>query len=204
MSESIALECEYCKMLVSAEVLKAYVATDPQDLAPALRFLFAKCPRCEAPFLAQQEEDVPEGRRAPERMFPITDVRLAGALPKPIQAAFEEASRCMCSNAFTAAAVMCRKALEGICAAHGVNERSLATSLEKLRDDGTIDRRLYEWADELRLFGNDAAHDLNVVISGEDAADIMDFTRALVEYVFTFRERFEQFRQRRKRPPADT
>jgi hypothetical protein len=92
---------------------------------------------------------------------------------------------------------MCRKTLEGICAAHGAAGKNLAQSLKKLRDDGTIDQRLFEWAEELRLFGNEAAHDVNVTIAPQDADDIVDFTRALIEYVFTFQERFQAFKQRR-------
>jgi hypothetical protein len=104
----------------------------------------------------------------------------------------------MRSKAYTAAAIMCRKTLEGICAAHNAESRNLAQSLKVLRDNETIDRRLFEWAEELRLFGNEAAHDVNVTITASDAQDIVDFTRALIEYVFTFRDRFESFKQRRE------
>jgi hypothetical protein len=38
---------------------------------------------------------------------------------------------------------------------------------------------------------------VNVTIAVQDASDIVDFTRALIEYVFTFQERFEAFRSRR-------
>ena len=57
---------------------------------------------------------------------------------------------------------MCRKTLEGICVRHGVKERNLVKSLEKMKIDGIIDERLFEWADVMRHAGNDAAHDVNV------------------------------------------
>jgi hypothetical protein len=76
-------------------------------------------------------------------------------------------------------------------------EANLKKSLETLRDSQVIDGRLFEWADALRLFGNEAAHGVAVTISKQDAEDTIAFTNALLEYVFTFRDRFEEFRQRR-------
>jgi hypothetical protein len=93
---------------------------------------------------------------------------------------------------------MCRKTLEGICSAHGVQERTLKGSIAKLREKGVIERSLFEWADALRDSGNEAAHDVAVTVSGQDVGDLVEFTHALIEYVFTFQERFEAFRQRRE------
>jgi DNA-binding Lrp family transcriptional regulator len=99
---------------------------------------------------------------------------------------------------------MCRKTLEAICAANGVHERNLLNSLKKLREQGVIEQRLYEWADTLRIAGNEAAHDVDVRVSAPDAKDVLEFTKALLEYTFTFRDKFEKFRERRtKRNPGD-
>ena len=61
-------------------------------------------------------------------------------------------------------------------------------------------------SDALRISGNEAAHDVNVTTSPEDARDILEFTNALLEYVFTFRDKFEEFKKRRsgktQPPPA--
>jgi hypothetical protein len=62
---------------------------------------------------------------------------------------------------------------------------------------GHIEGRLLEWAEALRNFGNEAAHDVGVTISAQDAKDIMTFTEALIEYVFTYRDQFERFKKRR-------
>ena len=60
-----------------------------------------------------------------------------------------------------------------------------------------IDGRLKEWADQLRLTGNEAVHDVDAKVSHQDARDTLDFTKALSEYVFTFRDKFEEFKKRR-------
>jgi len=81
---------------------------------------------------------------------------------------------------------MCRKTLEGICSVHGVKSSgTLAAQLKKLKENGTIESRLFEWAEELRTMGNQVAHGVDVVISPEDARDTLEFTEALIEYVFT-------------------
>jgi hypothetical protein len=96
---------------------------------------------------------------------------------------------------------MCRKALQGICVDKKAKSANLAAGLRDLRDNGLIDKNLYDWADALRLFGNDAAHDINVVISPQDAKDIVEFTEAILEYVYTFRQKFNEFMERRNNPP---
>jgi hypothetical protein len=92
---------------------------------------------------------------------------------------------------------MCRRALEAICKDKGTTKRTLAENLKELQQKGTIDARLYEWADALRLVGNDAAHNVDEFMGKEDAKDGIDFTRAIVEYVYTFADAFERFQARR-------
>src|ERR1700694_3929049 len=100
------------------------------------------------------------------------DRELGLSVPKSIQEAFTEAHTCFRAKAYTAAAIMCRKTLEGICSAHGVKSSgTLAAQLEKLKENGTIESRLFEWAEELRTMGNEAAHGVESIISPEDARD---------------------------------
>jgi hypothetical protein len=191
------LECTTCDARVDASVVTSYVAHGG-DLAPSFLITFARCPACASPFLATQEEDFGEHQwQAPQRLFPPPEVNSAATFPKPIQQAYSEARACYRAGAYTAAAIMCRKALEAICREHGADERTLAASLKVLRERGVVEQRLFEWADALRDAGNEAAHDVSVTVSAEDASDLLDFTLALGEYLFTFRDKFEQFQKRR-------
>lgn len=92
---------------------------------------------------------------------------------------------------------MCRKTIEGVCAEHGVAERSLSLSLKKMKEDGLIDERLFEWSDALRVVGNEAAHGVDISIAQPDARDAIEFTNAILDYLFSYRDRFEQFKKRR-------
>lgn len=93
---------------------------------------------------------------------------------------------------------MCRKTLEGICIEHKIKEKNLKASLKKMKEQGIIESRLFEWADTLRISGNEAVHDLNITVAPDDARDIIEFTNALLEYVFTFKDKYEQYKKRQE------
>lgn len=199
------LECTFCRAYVEATERGGFqYLRDGEN--PSGRYVLASCNKCHAPILVQQ---VNVGNMAdgdiwdtPTRLFPTEGERTNPNAPKDIQVAFEEARACYRARAYTAAAIMCRKTLEGICAAHGVNERVLATSLKKMKDQGLIDERLFEWSDALRVAGNEAAHGVGVKILEPDARDTLEFTNAILDYLFSYRDRFEQFKKRRTESTA--
>jgi hypothetical protein len=47
--------------------------------------------------------------------------------------------------------------LEGICKDSGISERVLANGLKRMKEQGLMDETLAEWADGLRLLGNQGA-----------------------------------------------
>jgi len=93
---------------------------------------------------------------------------------------------------------MVRKVLEGICSEHGVKTKSLKEGLKKLLDQEIIDKKIYEWGDELRKSGNLAAHTTDKDISKEDAEDLLTFANAICDYVFILSNRFHNFMRRRR------
>jgi hypothetical protein len=46
--------------------------------------------------------------------------------------------------------------------------------------------------------GNEAAHGVGTTVSKQDARDLLDFTTAIIDYLFSYRDQFEKFRTRRK------
>lgn len=195
------MDCDHCQARVAAEHVDHYDARDSDD-NQLYRYYFLRCPTCGDPFVAISMclgGDPDDGLYfdEPERFLPRPEHLDLATFPKAIAAAYEEARRCYRAKAFTAAAVMCRKTLEGICAEHGIAERNLAGALKQMRDRGIMDDRLFQWADALRISGNEAAHGVEVNFGPADARDIVEFTKALLEYVFTFRDRFDAFQKRR-------
>jgi hypothetical protein len=197
--KTVTLDCPRCNAIVEAKVAGQYAHFQEGPDVP-IRYLLAQCPRCDGPMVAAQENngdwDNDHDYDEPARVLPARS-RVGTGVPKPVAGAFDEASRCYGARAYTATAIMCRKALEALVKEHKVTARNLAAALKKMRDQGLIEARLFEWADGLRLAGNDAAHDAAETMSREDAKDMLDFAGALIEYVFTFRDRFDAFKQRR-------
>ncbi len=164
------------------------------------RFSFGSCPKCSAPLLVAQEFYGSDGNADVwsdvYRLYPPRDLA-DYRLPPKIRRSHQEAISCHKAKAHTAAAIMCRRTLEVACKDHGVKARTLEKALQSLKDQGIIERQLFDWADALRKAGNLAAHDAAATVSREDAADLLEFTNALLQYLYTFRDRFEAYKQRR-------
>lgn len=92
---------------------------------------------------------------------------------------------------------MCRKVIEGIAQLNDCKEDNLKKSIDKLHTKKIIDNKLKEWANELRLAGNDAAHDINISLKKFDANDIIEFTKSFIEYIYLLETRFQRFKKRR-------
>ena len=125
---------------------------------------------------------------------------LGPVVPPPIRRAFGEAQAVLRCGSYLSTALMCRRAVELLAISQGVKTRNLASSLRELKDQGVIDARLFEWADALRLAGNDAAHqdDPEYDMTKADAEDLAAFTEALIDYVYVYRTRFDEFQARRQ------
>jgi hypothetical protein len=59
-----------------------------------------------------------------------------------------------------------------------------------------IDGTLAEWADALRVVGNEGAHYTGRVVAREDAEDALDFAEALLDHLYVLRQRFTDFQSR--------
>lgn len=197
------VECINCRAYVEAKECGGYEYLRRGN-DPSGRFVLISCNKCGGPMLVRQINigNMAEGDiwDTPIRLYPNEGAGANPNAPREIQIAFEEARACYRARAHTAAAIMCRKTLEGICTAHSVNERNLVSALKRMKDQGLIDDRLFEWSDSLRVAGNEAAHGVGTVISEADARDILEFTNAILDYLFSYRDRFEQFKKRRMSP----
>ncbi len=188
-------ECPVCKAYVNAEVIEDYHVDS--EWAPCL-YSFAFCPKCKDALLLIQE-DYGHGWDTPLRVYPPQDKRINPKLPNSIKVSFQEARQCFNAKAHIAAVIMCRKTLEGICTVHSIKGKNLSESLLKMKEATIIDKNLFEWAETLRISGNEAAHDVDVAFSVQDANDILEFTDAIIEYVFTYKDKFNEFQERRKK-----
>ena len=194
------IECSECRQYVQAQLAGSYTRQF-DGRQPEWLYALLACTTCRSPILIRQSNigNMAEGDKwdTPFVVFPQTDARVNPNAPPAIRAAFEEACSCYRAGAYTASAIMCRKTIEGVCAEHGVSERNLSASLKKMKENGLIDERLFEWSDALRTVGNEAAHGVGVAITQPDSKDTLEFANAILDYMFSYRDRFEAFKKRR-------
>ena len=93
---------------------------------------------------------------------------------------------------------MVRRTLEGVCIEQGITKKPLFKALEEMRDKGLIEGRLFEWAESLRVLGNEGAHYTGNRVSREDASDALAFSEAILDYLYVFAAQFEDFKKRRQ------
>ena len=134
-----------------------------------------------------------------QRLWPQVPT-LAQDIPTPIAREVIEARACFDAKLYTAAAVMVRRSLEGMCIEQGTKKGALFQALQELRDDGKIEGRLFDWAQALRVLGNQGAHFSEDSVSREDAADALSLAEALLNYVYVFTVKYEEFQNRRRSP----
>jgi Domain of unknown function (DUF4145) len=173
-----------------------------EEIRTYKKYTFLQCSNCSKPIIAyfvydNDTDDYPDHDSEPLILYPTSNKIINSEVSNSIKNAFEEALLCFEIRAFTACVIMCRKTVEGICKENNIEKGNLKNKLEIMKNEGIIDQNLFDWADTLRLSGNDAAHDLDITFSWEDAQDIIDFTYAIVEYIFTYRKKFQQFKERK-------
>lgn len=198
------IDCPFCKSRVDAKEHGHREWSTPDDPYPS-RIVVAECPSCGNTLVGEHQKfDHPEYGEVwtdSTRLWPYPKKRIPRNVPNIVKLSLEEADICFSAGALSACAVMCGRSLEGICA-HFKVKVTLASGLQALLDQEIIDKRLFQWGDELRKVRNLGAHATNQKITAEDARDVLDFAHAITEYVFVLNEQFERFMKRKEIRPT--
>jgi hypothetical protein len=126
-------------------------------------------------------------------------------LPENIEAVFREGAACMAIECFNAAGTMFRLCIDLATKSklpegdvNGLNaniRRNLGLRLPWLFDNNLLPNDLRELSSCVRDDGNDGAHVGS--LSEDDADDILDFTCAILERIYTEPERLKIAKSRR-------
>ncbi len=206
--------CPSCNVHVEATVLAQHsceTAVLHEDLFdPSERqytetlFTFAACTRCNRPILVQQDQTVIDGMGIPASdgscVYP-QEVPMPEAVPEMVAKPYREADRAYRVKIYNACACMCRVTLEAVCGHYGKRKGTLSSRLDGLRKDGIMDKAMFEWTRELRLSGNKGAHADPEDVTGAEAKDLLEFSRALLLYAFELPRRLQRARERRGASP---
>ncbi len=182
----VTVECPHCEAHVRSEVLAEIRSFNPDDTCPDSRVSLARCARCGEALLTSEtchgwgevEGFASLSWGPPKRLWPRPALEFDPSIPSIVRISLDEADRCLHARAYTACAVMCGRALEGICQHYGI-KGTLNTSLQELRVRGLIDERLLEWGNHLRSLRNSAAHASEERVTHDDATDLLHFLTAI-------------------------
>jgi hypothetical protein len=193
------IECPYCEARVDGQVISLNVDPIDENGLPPFRVSLLKCPTCHNSLISGQYQSGKDRWEQPSRLWPSPQKHISFHIPPIVSISLEEANSCFKARAYSACAVMCGRALEGICRSLKTKSPYLAKGLGELRDRGIIDARLMRWAEELQKSRNIGAHASNEKVSKQDANDLLDFVNAICEYVFVLTHQFDTYIERKKK-----
>lgn len=162
-------------------------------------YVFAECEICWQTLAIRRRINESNGHKRGvfEILWPVLERNLSETVPESLRKEHLEARACFNAEAYTATVVMVRRTLEGVCADHGITRKPLYAALDEMKSTGLIEGRLLEWAQGLRVLGNDAAHFTGRSVNRQDAKDALSLAEALLDYMYVFSAQFEKFRARR-------
>lgn len=190
------VHCKDCDRQIDGIVHGEYLFHD-RAYGPPRKVTLLNCPRCQHAVVVEEIEQWHDMWTPPKTVYPIEMSGLSEEIPENLRNSFNESTSCFNARSFNASAIMCRRTLEGLCNELGVRKRNLAASLTALGEEGHVDGSMAAWANALRVAGNEAAHDVNHNVSSLDSQNLLEFTEALLDYVYVFKKKFEAFEERR-------
>jgi hypothetical protein len=147
-----------------------------------------------APLVTQLLQNFQKEARTPESMgFKVADIwpKLVGPnvpadIPDSAVRAFLQAERNYLQHGNEdAAAIMYRKSLEAaLKTKYPETTGTLAKRIDKLVEDKIVPADIGAWSHEIRIIGNDGAHDLEAV-NRQELEAMRGFTDAVLRYLFT-------------------
>ena len=216
---SFVVFCPECNMLVKAKaVAEGHGSPFHEDTVALLddvdkpyrcdHYSVCLCPDCEQPFLVKESLYGVAGEFETVTdqtvLYPGESKLLPEALPDSVKMAYDQAQKCLNASLFEPCVLMSRKCLEAVCKVLNAKGRNLNALLANLHEAEHIDSRLLKWAHQVRAIGNEAAHDIDVPVTKENARDAFEFTETILIYVFSLAKRFEALRERRAAAGART
>ncbi len=201
------IECPRCESKVDGKVLAEHETFNEEEELP-IKISFLECPVCKNAILAEQVScwEGPGDYMwiSAIRLWPEPERHIDSSIPELVRSSLEEAQKCYRAKANSACAVMCGKALEGICSEYKTKDKFLAGGLRELLKKKVIDEKIYQWGEELRKHRNIGAHIIGARIKGkkisrEDARYLLDFANAICDYVFVLTSKFESFMKGKKK-----
>jgi len=196
------VECSHCRITLEVGVLFEYENHNQYDPMDGEKYSFLRCPKCLNPILTRatyvfEFNNVEWGN--PVVIFPTNKFHVNPSIPKDLRTALLESIQCYEASLYTPTVIMCRRTLQGFCEIMGIDKKiPLARALAQLQANRVINDQLFEWANLLKDTGNEAAHNITSSFTHMDAKDLLDFTIAILDFSYSFKDKYDSFIKRQK------
>ena len=127
-----------------------------------------------------------------DAVYPSEASEAPADLPPKISALYEEIENVRNSPRHTC--IACRSVLDAVCAERlSGSPNNLRNGIEKLVEQGQLPQAMADWAHEIRMSGNVAVHEADP-IPEEEATELRDYTRMLLELIYSYPARIDRRR----------
>lgn len=158
-----------------------------------------QCPTCQGFCLRSLASQGPDGSGiiTPIERLPFGTAKPLLGLPPEVELDRDEAWRAFHGGLNKGAALLARSSLESAVRTLNAKGDDLKKKIANLADSGTITKDLAAWADEVRITGNEAAHEMGPV-SEDDAKEGLFFLDSFLEAVFSVPARHRERKVQRE------
>lgn len=197
MSNTTVIDCPRCQFRVKTEI-NSWVG-NAEDEA----YFLVECSSCKQPIFGKASVYLDEYNNYEwthsERLWPTpATAEISSSIPEAARRDIKDAQKCLSYGICSATVVLCGRALERLIK-EKVGANMIGKGLAELKAKGVIDERLYAWAQALRKERNIGAHASDQDTTKENAQDVIDFTIAIFDYVYTLTEKYEKYLARKSR-----
>lgn len=206
----VNINCGYCRRAVTASRISKAIEVERWDELPGFGVFGVRVgvayvcenPKCRMPSIVFMDfrNDLGDTTGG-EIVFqlPRGKAEPMDGLPDEIQADRAESWSCFYGGDLRASAIMCRATVQRAVRSLKAVGKGLGAEITDLHGKGTITLTLKEWADEVRILGDDAAHpDTLGKVTQDEAADSLKFMDAFLEHAIALPARRDQRAAARK------
>lgn len=170
--------CGYCNNLVTSDrgmALKIPAKIDGKFYEAKEAGVYI-CPHCHFPTFILLGDQIPGNRVG----SPVKSV------PEDVNNVYEEARRCFTVNAYTGTVLLCRKLLMHVAVDLGAkDDLKFVEYVNYLEDQHFVSVRSHEWVDQIRKYGNEATHEIQINTK-EDAQKIIKFCEMILKMNYEY------------------
>lgn len=172
---------------------RSYWGPEAEEETHDALYTVTRCATCSRLLVYSDCEDFTEQTQLGDLVFP-KQAALSRDVPENVRNIYQEAQRVKQTSPI-AFAVLCRRVLEEVCRAKGIDRPNLSAALAELAKQGVIPRVLSDASSLIRLIGNAGAHASDLKITVPHVWAIDNFVMAIIEYLFLAPARLDHFRR---------